>query len=334
MASSPPTPQPASPELIFATLNAHERSAALGAAIELDLFSAIGAGASSAADIAQAIGAKERGARILCDFLVIAGLLAKNGSRYALTPDSAAFLDRRSPQYLGDAARFLQAPDRLQHFGDLVAAVRDGGSSHVPSVPDWDGWVTFARAMGGFMTPQAELLAERFGPVHGHILDVAASHGRFGLAFARRSASAEVTALDAAAVLEVARENAAAAGLGGRYHLLPGDVMKVPLGEGYELILLANILHHYAPAVIVSMLGRVRAALAPAGRVLTLEFVPNPDRVSPPAAASFSLTMLSSTREGDAYTFAEYQDMFRQAGFRQLEAHALPTAETALIAER
>lgn len=324
--------RPPSPELIFATANAFERSAALGAAIELDLFSAIAAGARTAAAIAQAIGASERGVRALCDFLVIAGLLAKEDGRYALTPDAAAFLDRRSPQYAGDAVQFLQAPERFRHFGDLAAAVRRGGSGQVPSVPDWEGWVTFARAMGGFAAPQAEMLAERFGPAHGRILDLAAGHGNYGLAFARRSPRAEVTALDAAPVLEVARENARRAGLESRYRLLPGDAMRAPLGEGYELILLTNVLHHYAPAAIVHLLRRVRAALAPGGRALTLEFVPNPDRISPPMAASFSLTMLASTPDGDAYTFAEFKDMFRQAGFAQVEAHPLPSPETAILA--
>lgn len=332
MSTSAHPPQPASPELILATLNAHERAAALGAAVELDLFSIIGAGAQTAAAIAETIGASERGVRILCDFLVIGGLLAKRDGRYALTPDTAAFLDRCSPQYMGDAVAFLQAPERLLHFGDLAAAVREGGSRHVPSIPDWEGWVTFARAMQGFVAPQAQMLAERFGPVHGRILDIGAGHGRYGLAFAQQSPRAEITALDAAPVLEVARENAARAGVESRYRLLPGDAMQVPLGEGYELILLTNILHHYAPAAIVPLLRRVRAALAPGGRALTLEFVPNPDRVSPPMAAAFSLTMLASTPEGDAYTFAEYEDMFRQAGFAQVEAHPLPSPETAILA--
>lgn len=332
MTTSARPPQTPSPELILATINAHERAAALGAAIELDLFSTIAAGAHTAATIAQAIGASERGVRILCDFLVIGGLLAKSDGHYGLTPDTAVFLDRRSPQYMGDAVAFLQAPERLLHFGDLAAAVRQGGSRHVPSVPDWEGWVPFARAMAGFMAPQAELLAKRFGPVHGRILDIAAGHGGFGLAFARQSPDAEITALDAAPVLEVARENAERAGVASRYRLLPGDAMQAPLGAGYELILLTNILHHYAPPAIVHLLRRVRAALAPDGRALTLEFVPNPDRISPPMAAAFSLTMLASTPDGEAYTFAEYEDMFHQAGFGQVAAYPLPSPQTAILA--
>lgn len=312
---------------------AHRRTAALKAAIELDLFSAIGAAAANAAAIAGKLGAPERGVRILCDFLSIEGFLLKQDGRYRLAPDAAFYLDRHSPAYIGGVSEFLNAPSQTQALDNLAAAIRHGGSLSSEPVANYPEWITFARAMGPFMAMQAELLAQRFGPVHGHVLDVAASHGLFGIAFARRSPSAEVTALDAAPVLEVvARDNAAKAGVAARFHLLPGDAFATPLGGNYELVLLTNFLHHFPPATIVPFLRRVRAALQPGGRVLTLEFVPNPDRISPPFAAAFSLTMLANTAEGDAYTFTEYEQMFREAGFASLEAFPLPTPQTALLA--
>ena len=51
------------------------------------------------------------------------------------------------------------------------------------------------------------------------------------------------------------------------------------------------------------------------GRAVTLEFVPNEDRISPPDAAGFSLMMLAATPSGDAYTFSELDRMLRNAGF-------------------
>ena len=57
---------------------------------------------------------------------------------------------------------------------------------------------------------------------------------------------------------------------------------------------------------------------------MTLEFVPNEDRVSPPHAASFSLTMLVSTPSGDTYTFRQYQEMFQRAGFSKTALHPVP----------
>ena len=94
------TGQP-TPALLFDTLNAHQRTEAIKAAIELNLFTAIAEGQTSAKEIAAACAASERGTRILCDFLVIIGFLTKQAERYGLTADSAMFLDQRSPAYLG-----------------------------------------------------------------------------------------------------------------------------------------------------------------------------------------------------------------------------------------
>lgn len=330
--ASPPS-SGLTPERIYACMMAFQRSSALKAALELDLFSTLSTGPRTAAQIAQQLSVPERGVRILCDFMCIEGFLVKDADHYRLAADAALFLDRHSPAYLGGVAEFLIAPEQMRAFQELAAAVRNGGAPGTGPVADYPHWITFARAMGPFMAMQAEMLADRFGPVHGRILDIAASHGLFGIAFARRSPQAAVTALDAGPILEVvARENAAQAGVAARYHLLPGDAFTTPLGEGYELALLCNFLHHFAPATIVPFLRRVHAALQPGGRVLTLEFVPNQNRISPPFAASFSLTMLAGTAEGDAYTFAEFEQMFREAGFASMEQQPLPTPQTALLA--
>src|SRR4029077_1214970 len=72
------------------------------------------------------------------------------------------------------------------------------------------------------------------------------------------------------------------------------------------------------------LMRRVHAALKPGGKAITLEFVPNEDRVTPPTAAAFSLIMLTNTDSGDAYTFSEYDKMFRNAGFAKSTLHPVP----------
>jgi hypothetical protein len=68
--------------------------------------------------------------------------------------------------------------------------------------------------------------------------------------------------------------------------------------------------------------------------VVVLEFVPNPDRISPPMAAGFSLTMLAGTPGGDAYTLAELRQQLEAAGFRDIVAHPLPSPQTVIVAHR
>src|SRR3954468_3353972 len=108
-----------SPALFFDTVNAFQRTEALRAAIELDLFSQVGAGQRTAAELAEACRAAPRGVRILADYLAIIGFLRKDGDRYELTEDARAFLDRASPGYLGGAVGFLLAPELRDSFHRL-----------------------------------------------------------------------------------------------------------------------------------------------------------------------------------------------------------------------
>jgi 2-polyprenyl-3-methyl-5-hydroxy-6-metoxy-1,4-benzoquinol methylase len=163
------------------------------------------------------------------------------------------------------------------------------------------------------------------------VLDIAAGHGLFGIAIAQRNPQAHVTAQDWAPVLEVAREHAQKAGVGDRYRLLPGDAFEVDLGAGNDVVLLTNFLHHFEPASCERLLKRIAASLAPGGVVATLEFIPNEDRVSPPPTARFALTMLTTTAAGDAFTFKEYEAMFRTAGFSRNALHALPESPQSVI---
>ncbi len=94
-AVSPATPL--TPAVVFENLQAFQRTFALKAAIELDIFRAVGEGPGDLSSIARHAKASERGTRILCDFLVVAGLLEKVDGHYRHTPTSAAFLDPASP---------------------------------------------------------------------------------------------------------------------------------------------------------------------------------------------------------------------------------------------
>ena len=328
------TPEPQlnnqpTPALLFDTINAHQRTEAIKAAIELSLFSAIASGNTSAKQIAQACGASERGTRILCDYLVIIGFLTKKDGNYGLTPDSAMFLDKNSPAYMGTVIDFMLSPTLTDEFKDLTGVVKKGGalSEQGTIAPDHPVWVKFARAMAPMMALPSQLLAQLVDPNASgslKILDIAAGHGLFGLAFAKRNPQVEVTAVDWPNVLEVAKENARSMGVADRYQTKPGSAFDVEYGTGYNIVLLTNFLHHFDPSTCEVLLRKVHAGLAAGGRAVILEFVPNPDRVSPPQAAAFSLMMLGSTPAGDAYTFAELETMCRNAGFARSELHELP----------
>jgi precorrin-6B methylase 2 len=332
-----PSSQP-SPLLFMETVSAYQRSAAIKAAIELEVFTHIAEGKTSAGELAEACAATERGVRILCDYLTVIGFLTKREQSYQLTLDSAAFLDQRSPAYMGGAIEFLLSPMLSEGFDNLTAAVRQGGTA-LPEegsiAPEHPVWVRFARAMAPMMAMPAQLMAQAIAVEAPQrklrVLDIAAGHGMFGIAVAQHLPEARITALDWPNVLEVAEENARRAGIHERYELLPGSAFEVDFGGDYDLILLTNFLHHFDPQTCEQLLRKVHAALAPDGRAVTLEFVPNEDRVSPPGPAMFSLVMLGSTPRGDAYTFSELERMFAGAGFKRSVSHPLPPGVPQLV---
>jgi SAM-dependent methyltransferase len=330
------------PMFFFESINAYEKSAALMAAIELDLFTKLVEARSdeqrTAEALARSIAAHPKGVRILCDFLTVHGLLTKHNAAsplacYQPTPDVAFFLDARSPASLVNAPKFMAPPSLQEIAGEFVACVRKGSTVEEQETnADDPRWVDFARGMAPFTGASAAPIAQlvkRDGPQQ--ILDIAASHGLFGIACLKANPQAHVVALDGGAVLQVGEENAKKLGVSDRWTKLVGDAFKVDYGTGYDTALVTNFLHHFEPELNEKFLRRVHAALKPGGKVAVLEFVPNEDRVSPPVPAQFALIMLTRTQKGDAYTQRQLTAMLENAGFRGIERHDLPTPQTVIL---
>jgi len=323
------------PERFFNAINAHQLTEAIKSAVELEIFTAIGEGNTSSAAIAKRCKSSERGVRTLCDFLTIHVFLTKQDGTYTLTADSALFLDRHSPAYLGSAIEFLLTQRLRECHAHLTEAVRRGGTALGEGMlgPENPDWVKFACGMMPMMRRPAEIMAaelRREEEAH-KVLDIAASHGMFGISVAKQNPTAHIYASDWKNVLEVARKNADAMGVGDRYHLIPGSAFDTDFGNGYDLALITNLLHGFDPPTCTILMRKVYVALNPGGRAAIAEFVPNPDRVSPATAAAFSLMMLAVTPSGDAYTFAELESISKAAGFARVDLSSVDLDRNRLV---
>src|SRR5271155_3915793 len=209
MATASTTNRP-TPERIFALMNAFQHTQALKTGIELDVFTNIGEGANTPALLAAKTSASERGLRILCDFLTILGLLTKENVCYALTDESALFLDRRSPASLTAVTGFLASGWHKKNVEALTEAVRKGGTAGAQgdnSKPQDEVWVAFARSMAKLTIPAANYIAEIIGAADGKpcsVLDIAAGHGMYGITIAKKNPKAKIVAVDWPSVLAVA----------------------------------------------------------------------------------------------------------------------------------
>jgi ubiquinone/menaquinone biosynthesis C-methylase UbiE len=316
---------------------AYQTTAALVAAVKLDIFSLIGAGSNTADLLSSATSASVRGLRILCDYLTVIGLLNKQESTYVLTPPAKRYLDSSSSAALASSIDFFAAPEMISLLlNDPVSYVRNGGAVGLGNLsPDNPIWVRFAKAVAPFAAPTAKRVAFYVSGLKERpntILDVAAGHGLYGIEVARVCAEAFVTAVDWEGVLTVARANAERAGINDRYQTVPGSAFDVDWGHGFDLVLVPNFLHHFSRGQCVALLRKVKNSLSSNGRVLIIEFVPNEDRVSPPLQATFAFWMLASTPGGDAYTIDELESMAADAGFARTTARALlPTPQTLVV---
>ncbi|MBI5085707.1 MAG: methyltransferase domain-containing protein, partial [Acidobacteria bacterium] len=255
----------ASPLKFMEVVNGIHKSAVARTAIELNVFTLIARGHSTVAEVARETACAARGIRVLLDALTVLDLIAKHNDHYRLTRDSEIFLDRQSPDYMGDCVEFLHSPFMQKAFLHFTDAVRRGGTaagSESTVAPDHPVWVDYARAMMPLALPQAKTEAALAG-TPALVLDIAAGHGMFGVKVLERCPAARCTAVDWPNVLEYARENARRAGVEARWTGVAGNVFDADFGVGYDCVLLPNILHHFTREECVAMLRRMHTAMTP-----------------------------------------------------------------------
>jgi len=312
------------PDAIQLPLRAFMESRVLLTALELDVFSAIGTGASAAA-VAAARGAAADATARLLDALVSLGFLAKRGDVYANAPLAARFLAEGSPDDARDALKHNLSLWR--RWSALTDAVRAGHAVGVPEMAErGDDWtVPFIAAMHRGAAQRAPLVVQAVG-AEGvrRMLDVGGGSGAYSIAFARASGALRAEILDLPTVLPIAERHVREAGLADRVTTRAGDLRADDLGSGHDLVLVSSICHMLGPEENRDLLSRSARALAPAGRVVVSDFVLDEDGAAPRQAVLFSINMLVGTPSGRSYRESEYRAFFGAAGLVEVERVRLP----------
>jgi 2-polyprenyl-3-methyl-5-hydroxy-6-metoxy-1,4-benzoquinol methylase len=323
------------PEPIFRALLGYRQAAVVRAAIELDCFSAIAEGRSTAAAVAKSRGGTGRSVRILLDAVAAStpAVLRKKGNSYALTPVSRRFLVRSGPAYIGRLMPLYGHRRMWDGFFDLPAAVRAGRSVMEKDAHSarQDFWEDFARATAQEAAIKAARMVRLLGktPRPCEILDIACGSGMYGATFARRLPGAALTLFDQPNVLVQTRK---IVDVPATY--AEGDLFRTPFGGPYDLIISSHVLHHFNPADCLKLLRKVAAALKPGGRLVIQEFISDERRSQNVQALMFAVTMLVWTREGDAYCLSDYRKWLKQAGFRKVAFHPQEEPGDFLVATR
>jgi predicted O-methyltransferase YrrM len=317
------------PENIVAMIRGFMASRAVLTALELDVFTAIGNGAT-AQQVANKTECSVRAMEMLLNALAALRLLQKEGAVYKNTSLASRFFVEGSP----DSARLgqLHYANIWKSWSTLTDAMQAG--TRVAPRGDGDWTKPFIAAMDVNARGRAGFMAHVVG-VNGarRMLDLGGGSGAYSIAFAQAAPSLQSEIVDLADVLPITQEYIRKAGLADRITTRAGDMLTAPLDPGkYDLVLLAAICHMFSPEENRQLLKRAYDALAPKGRVVISDFVLEADKTAPRFAALFALNMLVGTQGGSSYSEPEYTAWLKEAGFAETKRVRLPGPAGLMIA--
>ncbi|PWU06832.1 MAG: methyltransferase [Terriglobia bacterium] len=310
--------QAVTPERILQMMWGYAPPLILAAAVEHRIFDSLESGPKSAEEIAAATGTSLRGVRPILNALAGLQFLSKPGrDRYALAPESAVFLLRGKPGYLGEMLQHQQA--LISDWLDLPEVVKTGrpagdGTTGESGAAFFEELVSALFPMN-FPAAQALGKALNVGIAPFRVLDVAAGSGVWGIGVAQQSPAVTVTAVDWPNVLEVTRRFAQQFGLAGRFSYTPGNMNEVAFGQSFDLVILGHILHSGGERDNRKLLEKSFQALVPGGRIAIPEFLVNEEGTGPMMPLFFAINMLVHTDAGDAYSFEQIAKWLRETGF-------------------
>lgn len=320
---SRPAPAPL-PDEFLQSLRAWQASRVLLTAIELDLFTAVGDGASGAA-VARRLNADPRGVEALLNAVAGLGHLEKKDGIFRNGPLAARYLCAGAPD--DQRAGLLHTAALWHRWSHLTECVRSGAPApRGPRSPgDAEEFIAAMQINASARAPQLVAALDLAGCLSDvrRLLDVGGGSGAYSVALVRAVPGLTAEILDQPDVLPIAGRHIKTAGLSDRISLRPGDLNRDDLGAGFDLVLLSAICHMNGPAENADLVRRAARALNPRGRLVIHDHILEPDRTAPLPGALFTLNMLVNTAAGGNYTAAEYFGWMRAAGLGDLRRAAL-----------
>jgi hypothetical protein len=315
------TPVHVTPERIMQMAWGYIPPLVLEAAIRHHVFDVLDGGPKTISEVEKATGASARGLTAIMNALVGLEFLSKDKQgRYALTPESDAFLVSTKPSFQGGLIKHCseQLIPRWLHINEVVAT----GNPVTPVNVEKSGgefFHAFVLDIFPMSYPAAQTLAAAMNygssgaPVK--VLDLAAGSGVWGIAQAQSSKRVHVTAVDWPEVIDVTKKTSARFGFADRFSFVEGDLLTADFGSGYGLATLGHILHSEGEARSRELLAKTFKALASGGTIAVQEFLVNQERTGPMNGLFFAVNMLVNTTNGNTWSFEEIGAWLEEAGF-------------------
>lgn len=333
------------PSHIMQTATAFWASKVLLTAVELDLFTTLGDSKLSAPQLGEKLGLHPRGTYDFFDALVALKFLDRDGvgleGQYKNTPQTAAFLSKKSPAYIGGVPEMLNA--RLFAFwNDLGTALKTGkpqnetkhhGKSIFEEIYTNQALLgTFLEAMSGFQAANFSILAERFDfSKYKTVSDVGGALALLSRIVGARHPHLTFTSFDLPPVAPHAQKHIKDAKMEGRITVVAGDFFQDELPKA-DVISMGNILHDWNLEKKKILIKKAYNALPQGGAFIAIENLIDDARRENAFGLLMSLNMLIETGDGFDYTGADFRDWCSEAGFKRFEIINLAGPTSAAIA--
>ena len=333
------------PGRIMQTATAFWASKVLLTAVELDLFSTLGDGAMTAPQLGDALGLHPRGTYDFFDTLVALKFLERDGDgpegRYRNTPETAAFLNKASPTYIGGLAEMLGA--RLfgfwNHLGTALKTGQPQNEVKLHGKPMFEELYAnearlgaFLEAMTGFQAGNFMALAEEFDfSRYRTVSDIGGALALLSRIVGARHPHLTFHSFDLPEVAPHARKQVEAAGMGERIQVVAGDFFKDPLPKA-DVITMGNVLHDWNLENKTILIRKAFDALPEGGAFIAIENVIDDARRENAFGLLMSLNMLIETGDGFDYTGADFRAWCGEAGFKRFDLIPLAGPTSAAIA--
>ncbi len=310
------------PDALEQTIRAFMPSRCLLTALELDVFTAVGEGAT-AEQVGKKINASGRGISMLLNALVSMGILSKSDNVYKNTADSARYFVQGSKDNHRNG--LLHTANIWRTWSTLTEAVRRGTRVPIEQAgnPQWTS--NFIAGMQRNAKDRAPLIVKALGTAGvKRVLDLGGGSGAYSIAFAKASPDVKCEIVDLAEVVPLTKEYVEKAGVASQVSVRAGNMLEGNFGSGYDVVMLNAICHMFSEDQNRELFRHARRALAPGGRLMVQDFILNPGKTGPQQAALFSLNMLVATEAGASYSEREYSDWMIAAGFAEVNRINLP----------
>ena len=320
-------------------------SKTLLSAVELELFTVLGQDALTGAELGARLGLAARAVPDFPDALVALGLLDRDGdgsdAGYRNTPDTAAFLDKASPAYVGGLLEMCNA--RLYGFwGDLTDGLRTGAPQNEikqTGAPMFEALYAepdrleqFMNAMAGISLGPFMALAEQVDfSRYDTLCDVGGATGQLSIVVATRHPHLRCTSFDLPVVEPIARRRIEAAGMSDRVDAVAGDFFADDLPRA-DVITMGLILHDWNLERKMQLIRAAYDALPDGGALIAIENIIDDARRENAFGLLMSLNMLIEFGDAFDFTGADFDAWCREVGFTRTEVVPLAGPTSAAIA--